>query len=193
LASASPSRRVLLERAGIPHLCEAAHIDEESLKRDARSEGLSVEKTALRLAVAKAAKVSGQHPDKFVLGADQILECEGNWFDKPADMEGARHHLKTLRGSRHRLVNGLVIVHKGSTVWTHTAVATLEMRNFSDKFLETYLDRSGEQILGSVGAYLLEAEGAQLFQTIEGDYFTILGLPLLPVLAFLRQQNIIET
>jgi len=193
LASASPSRRALLERAGVPHLGEAAHIDEEALKRDSKSEGLGVEQTALRLAVAKAAKVSEHHPDKFVLGADQILECEGSWFDKPADMEGARHHLKTLRGSHHRLVNGLAIVHRGSTVWTHTAVATLEMRNFSDMFLETYLDRSGEKILSSVGAYLLEAEGAQLFKTIEGDYFTILGLPLLPVLAFLRQQNIIET
>jgi len=193
LASASPSRGAILENVGIPHIREAANIDEESLKRDSRDEGLSVEQTALRLAIAKAARVGERHPNRFVLGADQILECEGNWFDKPADMGGARRHLKTLRGSRHRLVNGLAIVHKGSTLWTHTAIATLEMRNFSDRFLETYLDRSGEQILSSVGAYLLEAEGAQLFHTIEGDYFTILGLPLLPVLAFLRQQNIIET
>ena len=163
------------------------------LKRDARSAGLSVEQTALRLAVAKAVRVGENHPDRFVLGADQILECEGNWFDKPVDMENARNHLRTLRGSRHRLVNGLAIVHMGSVVWTHTAIATLDMRNFSDRFLETYLDRSGDRILSSVGAYLLEAGGAQLFQAIDGDYFTILGLPLLPVLAFLRQQNIIET
>ena len=152
---------------------------------------MSVEQTTLRLAIAKADRVSQRHPDKLVLGADQILECNGEWFDKPVDMNGARMHLKKLRGQRHRLVNGLVIVHRGTIIWTHTAFATLEMRDFSDAFLEAYLERSGEKILGSVGAYLLEAEGAQLFHTIEGDYFTVLGLSLLPVLAFLRDQNVI--
>ncbi len=108
-------------------------------------------------------------------------------------MKAARTHLTKLRGKRHRLVNGLAIVHDGATVWTHSAVASLEMRLFSDAYLDAYLEQSGKKILGSVGAYLLEAEGAQLFQTIEGDYFTILGLPLLPVLAFLRDQQVIQS
>jgi len=192
LASASPSRSHLLERVGVPHLRDAADIDEDLLKRKAIGQQLSVEQAALVLATAKATVVGQRHPDKFVLGADQILECGSEWFDKPVDLPNARNHLKKLRGRRHRLVNGLAIVHQGSTVWTETAVATLEMREFSDSFLEDYLRRSGEKILNSVGAYLLEAEGAQLFRTIDGDYFTILGLPLLPVLNFLRQHNIIE-
>lgn len=171
---------------------EAAEVDEDHLKQEARTNHLSVEQTVLRLAAAKAMKVGTLHPDKFVLGADQILDCDGQWFDKPENLLAARQHLSQLRGKRHRLVNGLVIVRAGETVWTHTAIATLEMRAFSDEFLDTYLHQSGERILGSVGAYLLEAQGVQLFNAIEGDYFTILGLPLLPLLGFLRDQTLIE-
>jgi septum formation protein len=163
------------------------------MKRDARDEGLGVEQTALRLAIAKAGFVSDAYPDSFVLGADQILDCEGQWFDKPDDMSAARLNLQNLRGKCHRLVNGLAIFYGGSIIWTHTAIATLQMRNFSDAFLDDYLAESGEKILGSVGADLLENRGAQLFQAIEGDYFTILGLPLLPVLDLLRDQKVIQS
>lgn len=172
-------------------MVKAPQIDENPIKQSARQDGLNVEIAVQRLALAKAISVGEQYPDKYVLGCDQILDCEGTWFDKPKTMDDARSHLKQLRGKTHRLVNGLVIVHGGSTVWTHTDFATLHMHNISDGFLNDYVNQSGEDVLSSVGAYLLEARGIQLFDAIQGDYFTILGLPLLPVIAFLRAQKII--
>jgi len=182
-----------MESVGIPHIRQAASVDENIIKLHSQDIGLTVEKTTLSLAKAKAQVVAQDHPEKFVLGADQILECNGVWYDKPKDADAARDHLKQLRGHDHRLVNGLIILRGSETVWSHVEIARLSMRDFSDAFLESYLQRSGPAILSSVGAYRLEDQGAQLFDEIDGDYFTILGLPLLPLLAFLRQEGMIET
>jgi septum formation protein len=192
LASASQSRADILSRASIQHLSISSDIDEDSLKQTARDEGIDVKIVTQRLALSKAVEVGKDYPEKFVLGCDQILDCEGVWFDKPKTLNEARTHLENLRGKTHRLVNGLVIVHEGSVIWTHTAIATLSMRDFSNTFLEKYLNISGQSILGSVGAYRLEAYGVHLFDTIDGDYFTILGLPLLPLLSFLREQDVLD-
>ncbi len=193
LASASQARSAILSHAGIPHHCEAADLDETLIKRDAIRKGESVEIAVQRLALAKANKVAQNHIGKFVLGCDQILDCENKWYDKPANIDDARIHLHSLRGKTHRLVNGMVIVYNGTMIWTHTETAVLTMRPFSNKFLEEYLVESGESILSSVGAYLLEARGALLFDSVSGDYFTILGLPLLPILSFLREKEIIRS
>jgi septum formation protein len=155
----------------------------------AAMQGIAAEDVALALADSKARAVSARRPGAIVVGADQILECEGRWFDKPATVEEAARHLRALRGRTHRLVSAVVAVRDGERRWRHAAEARLTMRDFSDRFLEDYLARSGPAILESVGAYRLEGLGAQLFARIEGDYFTILGLPLLPLLDFLRGER----
>lgn len=190
LASASSARRMILQRAGIPFETLPAAIDETSVK--AAMQGVDVEDVALALADAKARAVAARRPDALVLGADQILECEDRWFDKPKDRAKAEQHLKALRGRAHRLVSAVVAVRDGERIWRHVESATLIMRPFGDAFLAKYLDVSGPEILESVGAYRLEGLGPQLFAGIEGDYFTILGLPLLPVLEFLRGQGLVE-
>lgn len=172
----------------------ASNVDEESLKAEfKKSGGGSAENLSLRLAEEKARVVSQLYPYSFVLGADQVLECEGRLFDKPASLSEARSHLIALRGRQHRLVNGLVVCKGADVLWSHTAIATLTFRDFSDDFLDRYLQISGESLLSSVGGYRLEDQGSQLFDSIEGDYFTILGLPMLPLLAYLRQIHILET
>lgn len=190
LASASSARRMILERAGIPFEVLPATIDETSVK--AAMQGVDVEDVALALADAKARAVAARRPDALVLGADQILECEDRWFDKPKDRAEAEQHLRALRGRAHRLISAVVAVRDGERVWRHVESAVLTMRPFSDVFLANYLDAGGSEILESVGAYRLEGLGPQLFAGIEGDYFTILGLPLLPVLEFLRGQGLAE-
>ena len=190
LASASSARRMILERAGIPFEILPAAIDETSVK--AAMQGVDVEDVALALADAKARAVAARRPDALVLGADQILECEDRWFDKPKDRAEAEQHLKALRGRAHRLISAVVAVRDGERIWRHVELAVLTMRPFGDAFLTNYLNVSGPEILESVGAYRLEGLGPQLFARIEGDYFTILGLPLLPVLEFLRGQGLAE-
>jgi septum formation protein len=189
LASASSARRLLLERAGIAHVCEPAAIDEAAVK--AAMQGVAVEEVALALADSKACAVATRRPGAVVIGADQILECDGRWFDKPADVAEAARHLRALRGRTHRLVSAAVAVRDGARLWRHVAEARLTMRPFSDHFLDDYLACGGPAILESVGAYRLEGPGAQLFETIDGDYFTILGLPLLPLLEFLRRERLL--
>lgn len=189
LASKSPSRRALLEGAGVSFMPVISDVDEDAIKQKYSG---SVENLCLQLAQAKAQAVSSLYPYSYVLGADQVLDCEGKLFDKPHSMAEAADHLRHLRGRSHRLVNGLVMV-KGSEVqWTYTGIATLKMRNFSDDFLDTYLGLSNDNLLSSVGGYQLEDRGCQLFEHIEGDYFTILGLPLLPLLDYLRQIHILQ-
>ena len=170
----------------------ASRVDEDSIKTAAAERSGGAADLALVLATAKAAAVSTSYPYSYVLGADQILECGGTLFDKPRSLQQARQQLLQLRGCRHRLVNGLVILKSGQTVWSHTETATLTMRDFSERFLDSYLDTVGEQVLSSVGGYQLEGPGSQLFESVDGDYFSILGLPLLPLLAYLRHIHILE-
>jgi septum formation protein len=191
LASQSAARRGLLEAAGLRFTAEAAHVDEDALKAAAHAEEYSPEDAAVLLAEAKAERIARRRPEALVLGADQILECEGSWFDKPVDMAGAAAHLRALSGKRHRLVNGIVAFRGGSRIWTHVDSPKLWVRPLSETFIEEYLALEGEAVLSSVGAYRLEGPGIQLFDRIEGEHSSILGLPLLAVLGFLRQQGIL--
>jgi len=186
LASASLARRALLTAAGLEFLVDPAAVDEAALKASLAAEGASPAETAEALAELKAGRVSPRHPGRFVIGADQILECGGASFDKPADRTAARRQLAMLRGRRHSLFSAAVAMRDGRRLWHHVGRADLTMRDFSDSFLESYLDRAGPAAMASVGGYQLEGLGAQLFTRVEGDYFTILGLPLLPLLEFLR-------
>jgi septum formation protein len=193
LASASKVRRALLEAAGLDILVDPAAVDEAAVKDSYAGEGAGPGEIAEALAELKARRISPRHPGLIVLGADQILDCEGQRFDKPMGLTGARAQLQTLSGRRHRLISSLVAMRDGQRLWRHTGEAVLTMRKFSDGFLESYLAAAGPGVLESVGAYQLEGLGAQLFTRIEGDYFTVLGLPLLPLLDFLRLQGELPT
>ena len=192
LASASAARAALLEHAGITAARVPAAIDESEIKRAFQAEGHGVDECAAALAEAKAMLVSRRRPGALVIGADQILECGGVWFDKPPDRDHARAQLIALRGKRHVLATAACVVLNGSPLWNVVERPALTMRPFGDAFLDWYLDHAGDDaVLGSVGAYQLEGLGAQLFARIEGDYFSILGLPLLPLLDFLRSRGVV--
>ena len=191
LASASVIRRTLLTNAGIPCVADPGAVDEDEVKRAMKAEGASASAVAETLAELKAMRVAPRHSGALVFGADSMLECNGIWFDKPADREHAAAHLAALSGRTHRLISSAVCVRNGARVWHHTSVASLTMRPLSAAFIDAYLDAAGSAVQHSVGAYQLEGLGAQLFAKIEGDYFTILGLPLLPMLAFLRDSHVI--
>ncbi|AWJ84011.1 septum formation protein Maf [Azospirillum sp. TSH58] len=191
LASGSRTRAEMLERAGVRVTLAPAAVDEEEIKLAARAEGAPVEDVAEALAELKAQRVTRKHPGALVIGADQMLDCEGRWFDKPADRDAARTQLQDLRGRTHRLVSCAVVIRDGERLWHHVDRARLTMRPFSDAFLDSYLNAAGDDVLGSVGAYHLEGLGAQLFHRVDGDFFTILGLPLLPLLGFLRVHGVI--
>jgi septum formation protein len=191
LASASPIRAELLRRAGVDIVVDTAAIDEAEIKAAFRGERREAAECATALAEAKAARVARRHPGALVVGADQMLVCDGHWFDKPADVLEARAHLLALRGRRHELVSAVCVVRGTTRLWHFVDRPALTMRSFSDSFLDDYLAAAGDAVLGSVGAYRLEGEGIQLFSRIEGDYFAILGLPLLPLLEFLRGHGVI--
>lgn len=192
LASASRIRRTLLQNAGLEVVADAADIDEGAVKDVMRQQGAVVEAVALELATRKAQAVAARHPDALVIGADQMLDAGSTWFDKPTDRAAAARQLAALAGRTHRLISATVVIEGGRDAWHLADSATLHMRPLSPAYIERYLDRIGPAALGSVGAYQLEGLGAQLFTRIDGDYFTILGLPLLPLLAFLRQHGIID-
>ena len=191
LASASASRSAMLRQAGLVITQDEAGVDEDLVKHSLRAEGADAAHVALTLADLKAQQVSRRHPDAFVVGADQMLECNGVWFDKPPDLDHARGHLQALRGKTHTLITAAVVVRAGARVWQHVDRAALTMRPFSDRFIDSYLDAAGGDMCSTVGAYRLEGLGAQLFSRVEGDFFTILGLPLLPLLDFLRGHGIV--
>lgn len=186
LASSSRIRATLLRQAGLELVAEAAALDEEEIKASFRRDGLDAASCAVALAEAKAERISRRRPGALVIGADQLLVCGERWFDKPRDLAEARRHLLDLRGVEHRLVTAAAVLRDGAVLWRTVEAPRLVMRRFSDGFLDAYLAAAGEAVLGSVGAYQLEGLGAQLFARIEGDYFSILGLPLLPLLDFLR-------
>ncbi len=191
LASGSAARARLLREAGLRFRQEAAHVDESEVKRALKGEGAGAAAVAEALAELKAMKVSRRHPGALVVGCDQMLDCDGQWFDKPDSIAAARAQLLALAGKRHRLLTAAVVARGGARLWHHNGVATLAMRSFSDAFLDAYLAAAGDAALASVGAYQLEGIGAQLFSRIDGDYFGILGLPLLPLLDFLRQHRVL--
>lgn len=179
--------------AGIAFDAQNLPIDEDSIKIAMRQSGESISDTAIKLAELKAMRVSAKEPGRLVVGADQMLDVEGRWLDKPKNKDEARDHLKHLRNKTHLLISAVVVVKDEVRLWHNVSLARMTMRNFSDSFLETYLEKGGNGLLGSVGAYKLEGPGIQLFAQIEGDYFTILGLPMLPLLDFLRHHNEVAT
>ncbi len=191
LASASKSRAVLLRQAGLRFDIVPADVDEESVKRGLRAQGAAAGQCAEKLAELKAIKVSQINADVLVIGADQMLECDGTWFDKPRDLAEARATLLALRGKTHVLPTSVAVATNGSVVWRHSAAPCLTMRAFAESFVDRYLADVGELALASVGAYQLEGRGVQLFSKIDGDFFTILGLPLLELLAFLRERHVV--
>lgn len=191
LASASAARRAVLDHAGIRFTARAAQIDEAAVKHAGQQEGASAADVAVLLAELKARRVARTDADALVIGCDQLLVCDGRWFDKPADMAEARQHLRALRGRAHVLVTAMVCLRGEQRLWHHVAQPRLTMRAFSDAFLDQYLSMEGEALLASVGAYRLEGAGSHLFERIEGEHSAILGLPLLPLFGFLRQHGVL--
>ena len=187
LASQSQFRAGLLAAVGITAEAMPAHVDEAEIKASAKAEGMTVQDTAMLLASLKAERIARRHPDALVIGGDQILVCAGRWFDKPVDLDAARNQLRALRGRAHELVTAVLCQRGEQRVWQHVATPRLVMRDFSDAFLGEYLAMEGEVLTTTVGAYRVEGPGMQLFDRIEGEHSAIMGLPLLPLLEFLRQ------
>ncbi len=187
LASASPSRADVLKNAGLEFDIDPPDLDEAALKTEMSA--CPAREVACALALAKAQMVSARHPGCLVLGADQVLLLGGDMFDKPANMNEARAHLQRLKGRTHTLIAAMALVKDGKTVWQYDEDVHLQMRDFSDAFLDDYLALAGDKVLYSVGAYQLEGAGALLFERIDGDFFTVLGLPLLALLGFLRSHG----
>jgi len=192
LASSSPFRKALLVNAGVAVDAVPASVDERALEAPLQGSGVSPEDVALVLAEAKAVDVSEKKPGALVLGCDQTLSLGDEVFHKPADMEGARRHLLALSGKTHQLNSAAVLVRDGAVLWRHVGIANLTMRRLDPAFIGRHLARVGDKALASVGAYQIEGEGIQLFEKIDGDYFTIVGLPLLAVLAELRKLGAID-
>lgn len=192
LASASPFRAKMLKDAGIDVTIERPSIDERAVEQAVADAGLRPDDLAQILAEAKAVDVSQNHPGAFVIGCDQTLSLGEELMHKPADMEDARRRLLKLSGRTHQLNSAVVIAQDGEAIWRHVSVASLTMRDLDPGFVGRHLSAVGDAALSSVGAYQIEGRGIQLFDKIEGDHFTIVGLPLLPLLAKLRELGAID-
>lgn len=190
LASASEIRAKLLRDAGVSVETVVARVDEHSIKASMLADGAHARDVADALAEMKARRVAMKHPEALVLGADQVLVCDGKLYDKPTSGKSAREQLQSLRGKTHELLSAAVIFEDGAPVWRHIGRAQLVMRSFSEAFLDEYVEQQGDDLLTTVGAYKLESVGAQLFTQVQGDYFSVLGLPLLEVLGFLRTRGV---
>jgi septum formation protein len=195
LASASRTRQAMLTGAGVPFATDPAAIDEEETRTALRAEAAPPRAVAETLAELKARRVARRHPGALVLGSDQVLalgtEAGSPMFDKPVDRAAAAAQLRALAGRRHWLISAAVVVRDGQRLWHHADMAELAMRPLSDEFIDRYLAMAGADVCASVGAYRLEGLGAQLFTAVRGDFFTVLGLPLLPLLAFLREHGVV--
>lgn len=193
LASGSATRRTLLQRAGLTFDVDVPDLDEDAMREAMGPEdSLDPSDVAEVLARGKAEAVSERNPDAFVVGGDQVLSLDGRIYGKPKSMEEARARLLDFSGKTHRLHTAVVIAAKGETVWAHVDVPALTMRPLTPQFVGRYLAAAGDGVLGSVGAYQIESLGIQLFEKIDGDFFSILGLPLLPLLEALRRDGAIE-
>jgi septum formation protein len=192
LGSGSVFRRRLLENAGVEVEVDRPRIDERAVEASVEDSGLTPADLAAILAEAKAVEVSERNPGRLVIGCDQTMALEDRVFHKPADMEAARRQLLALSGRTHELNSAVVLARDGAAQWRHVGVARLTMRTLDPAFVGRHLARVGEAALQSVGAYQIEGEGIQLFERVEGDYFTIVGLPLLPLLAELRRLGAID-
>jgi len=194
LASQSSSRRAMLSAAGIPYDAMASAVDEEAAKAALKREGIEARGLADALAELKSLKLSTRHPTDLVLGCDQVLVlADGSLLDKPKDRDEAGAQLRQMRGSVIRLISAAVISEGGTPVWRHVDVARLTMRPFSEGFLSLYLDSEWPAISGCVGCFRLEGLGVQLFSRIEGSHFTILGLPFIPLLDYLRTRGVVAS
>ncbi|HEX8046726.1 Maf-like protein [Rhizobium sp.] len=192
LASSSPFRRMLMENAGLHFQAVAADIDERAIEAPLERDGAGPDAVALVLAKAKAKEVSDRFPGSLVIGSDQTMSLSSQVFHKPKTMAEAEGHLQNLSGKTHRLNSGIALALNGDIIWEHVSHAELTMRDLSVDFIHRHLIRVGDKALSSVGAYQLEGEGIQLFSKIDGDYFTILGLPMLPLLQKLRELGAID-
>ncbi len=192
LASGSSIRAQLLENAGVPFSVQIARVDEDTMKRALLAEGAPPRDIADALAEMKARKVSDKTPGAMVLGCDQVLDFDGQLLSKPETPEDALAQLKMMRGKRHMLLSAAVIYRDGEPVWRHVGQVRLRMRMSSDAYLRDYIDRNWDSIRHAVGAYKLEEEGVRLFATIDGDYFNVLGMPLLELLDFLAVKGVID-
>jgi septum formation protein len=193
LASGSATRRAMLERAGVAIVVVKPDVDEGGIKFECRDRRLPAGEAAHRLAAAKAIQVSPRHPGRIVLGADQMLDCDGEWFDKPVNRAAAARQIGLLSGRAHTLFSAVAAVRDGTVIWRCLESAELTLRVLSPGFIQSYLDRAGKAVLSTVGAYQVEGLGIQMFDAIRGDHSTILGMPLIPLLAFLREQGVIPS
>lgn len=193
LASSSPIRFTLLRNAGLQVTTQPARIDEDTIRASLQAESAIPRDIADTLAELKARKVADKNPQALVLGCDQVLAFKQQVWAKPESRDEARAQLQTLRGETHQLLSALVLYHRAEPIWRHVGLARLTMGNFSDTYLDAYLDRNWPEVAASVGAYQLEGEGIRLFSSIEGDYFTILGLPLQPLLSYLSLRGFIAS
>lgn len=189
LASGSEIRATLLRNAGLPIEVVRPRVDEEAIKAALVAEEARPRDIADALAEHKARRVSVKHPDSLVLGCDQVAELKREMLSKPAHPEEARAQLRALSGRRHKLLSAAVIYHQGAPLWRHVGVVRLTMRALSDRYVEDYVERNWDSIRHSVGGYKLEEEGVRLFSHIEGDYFTVLGLPLTELLSYLIERG----
>ena len=193
LASTSAIRLALLRNAGVDATAIPARIDEETVRQSLQADGATPRDVADTLAELKARKLAGRHPQALVLGCDQVLALGDQVFAKAETAAEARSQLTRLRGQSHHLQSAMVLYHQTEPIWRHIGTARLTMRDFSDEYLDAYLARRWPEVARSVGAYQLESEGIRLFSAIEGDYFTILGLPLMPLLAYLSLRGFIAS
>jgi len=192
LASGSAIRAQILSEAGLTYEIISKPVDESAIKQAMLAEGSRLRDIADALAEAKALRVSRTEPG-FVIGADQIMVMDDTLFDKPPSIDAARQRLKEMRGKTHKLMGAVVVCENGQAVWRHLSVTKLTVRDFSDAFLDKYIELEGDSLTKSVGAYRFEGPGAHLFSHVEGDFFSILGLPLLPLLDYLRTRGVIPS